>query len=133
MTRQHDINTVCNEQNKHLKPFQNISKNEYHQERARDRKICESLEDAIKRSGLKDGMTISFHHAFRGGDLTLNQVMEIIAKMGFKNLTLASSSLVSTHSPAILPSLNTLKTVLLAKSIRQVYVVHWLKKFLVAY
>ena len=101
MTRQHDINTVCNEQNKHLKPFQNISKNEYHQERARDRKICESLEDAIKRSGLKDGMTISFHHAFRGGDLTLNQVMEIIAKMGFKNLTLASSSLVSSHSPVI--------------------------------
>ena len=34
----------------------------------RESKICESIEESIKRSGLKDGMTISFHHAFRGGD-----------------------------------------------------------------
>lgn len=33
----------------------------------RDAKLCESIEEAIKRSGLQDGMTISFH-AFRGGD-----------------------------------------------------------------
>ena len=26
-----------------------------------------SLEEAIRRSGLKDGQTISFHHHFRGG------------------------------------------------------------------
>lgn len=101
MTRQQFINAVCNEQNDHLKPFNDTGKAAYQKERARDRKLCESLEDAIKRSGLKDGMTISFHHAFRGGDLTLNQVMDVIAKMGFKNLTLASSSLVSSHSPVI--------------------------------
>lgn len=101
MTRQQYINAVCNEQNDHLKPFDDMGKTAYHKERARDRKMCESLEDAIKRSGLKDGMTISFHHAFRGGDLTLNQVMDVIAKMGFKDLTLASSSLVSSHSPVI--------------------------------
>lgn len=41
-------------------------------------------EEAIRRSGLRDGMTLSFHHAFRGGDLTINPVMETIAKMGFK-------------------------------------------------
>ena len=64
-------------------------------------KICESIEEAIKRSGLKDGMTISFHHAFRGGDLLINNVMNVIAKMGFKNLTLASSSLASVHDPVI--------------------------------
>lgn len=29
----------------------------------RRRKLCHSLEEAIRRSGLKDGMTISFHHA----------------------------------------------------------------------
>lgn len=101
MTRQQYINAVCNEQNDHLKPFDDMGKTAYHKERARDRKMCESLEDAIKRAGLKDGMTISFHHAFRGGDLTLNQVMDVIAKMGFKDLTLASSSLVSSHSPVI--------------------------------
>lgn len=51
-----------------------------------------TLEEAIRRSGLQDGMTVSFHHAFRGGDLTVNMVMDVIAKMGFKNLTTASSS-----------------------------------------
>lgn len=67
----------------------------------RNAKLCESIEEAIKRSGLKDGMTISFHHAFRGGDLLINNVMNVIAKMGFKNLTLASSSLASIHDPVI--------------------------------
>ncbi len=45
---------------------------------------CAPAEEAIRRSGLRDGMTVSFHHAFRGGDLTINTVMETIAKMGFK-------------------------------------------------
>jgi len=67
----------------------------------RTSKLCESIEAAIVRSGLKDGMTISFHHAFRGGDLIINKVMDVIAKMGFKNLTLASSSLASVHDPII--------------------------------
>ncbi len=53
-------------------------------EKARDRKLCADLEEAIRRSGLQDGMTVSFHHAFRGGDLTVNMVMDVIAKMGFK-------------------------------------------------
>lgn len=60
-------------------------------------KVCKSIEEAIKRSGLTDGMTISFHHAFRGGDKVLNMVMRVIASMGFKNLTLSSSSLATTH------------------------------------
>ena len=33
-----------------------------------DRKIVPDLEEAIRRTGLKDGMTISFHHAFREGE-----------------------------------------------------------------
>ena len=65
------------------------------------RKICDSIEDAIKRSGLRDGMTISFHHAFREGDKLINLVVGIIAKMGFKNMTLASSSLLSCNEPLI--------------------------------
>lgn len=65
------------------------------------RKIKSSLQDAISSLGLKDGMTISFHHAFRGGDKTINMVMDVIAKMGIKNLTLASSSLTSVHAPLV--------------------------------
>lgn len=73
-----------------LAAFQNSPKQTYQAEKARDRKLCANLEEAIRRSGLQDGMTVSFHHAFRGGDLTVNMVMDVIAKMGFKNLTLAA-------------------------------------------
>ena len=64
-------------------------------------KVCESIEESIKLSGLKDGMTISFHHAFRGGDKVLNTVMNVIASMGIKDLCIASSSLASVHDEII--------------------------------
>ena len=64
-------------------------------------KILPSLEDAIRATGLKDGMTISFHHHFRGGDHIVNQVVGKLAEMGFKNLTLAASSLSNVHAPLI--------------------------------
>jgi citrate lyase subunit alpha/citrate CoA-transferase len=60
-----------------------------------------TLEDAIVKSGLKDGMTISFHHHFRGGDKVVNLVVDKLAEMGFKNLHLAASSLQDVHSPLI--------------------------------
>jgi len=60
-----------------------------------------SLEKAIIKSGLKDGMTISFHHHFRGGDKVLNLVVDKLAEMGFKNLHLAASSLLDVHAPLI--------------------------------
>jgi len=66
-----------------------------------NRKICPSLEDAVRRSGLKDGMTISFHHAFREGDKVINLVLEKLSAMGFRNLTLASSSLMSCNAGII--------------------------------
>lgn len=60
-----------------------------------------SLEEAILRSGLKDGMTISFHHHFRGGDKVVNLVVGKLAEMGFKDLHLAASSLSDVHAPLI--------------------------------
>ena len=60
-----------------------------------------TLEQAITRSGLKDGMTISFHHHFRGGDKVVNLVVDKLAEMGFKNLHLAASSLQDVHKPLI--------------------------------
>lgn len=65
------------------------------------RKLCDSLEQAIARSGLKDGMTISFHHAFREGDQVINNVVGTLARLGFKNLTLASSSLMTCNDVLI--------------------------------
>lgn len=64
-------------------------------------KRVDSLEAAIRNSGLQDGMTISFHHAFRDGDKTVNLVVDKLAEMGFKNLTLAASSLTNCHAPLV--------------------------------
>ncbi|WP_317312055.1 citrate lyase subunit alpha [Clostridium thermobutyricum] len=64
-------------------------------------KLLDSIEEAIKKVGLKDGMTISFHHHFREGDYILNRVMDVISKMGIKNITIAPSSLNGVHSPLI--------------------------------
>lgn len=90
---------------------EHLKKNIYHSEerkittprkeyQAESQKVV-SLEEAIRRSGLKDGMTISFHHHFRGGDKVLNMVMDKIAEMGIKDLHVAASSLNDVHKPLI--------------------------------
>ncbi|WFA08128.1 citrate lyase subunit alpha [Tissierella sp. Yu-01] len=64
-------------------------------------KMIESVEEAIKATGLKDGMTISFHHHFRNGDYIVNMVVEAIANLGIKDIRIASSSLTTCHAPLI--------------------------------
>ncbi|MCD6183664.1 MAG: citrate lyase subunit alpha, partial [Thermovirga sp.] len=61
------------------------------------KKIAANLKEAIERSGLSDGMTISFHHHLRNGDAVLPMVLDVIASMGIKDLTLAPSSLTDAH------------------------------------
>lgn len=64
-------------------------------------KLTGSLREAIIRSGLKDGMCIGFHHHLRGGDYVLNMVMEEIAALGIKDLTINASSIHDGHAPLI--------------------------------
>ncbi|MFP3043877.1 citrate lyase subunit alpha [Treponema primitia] len=64
-------------------------------------KLLPSLEEAIRTSGLKSGMRISFHHHLRNGDFVLNMVMEAIAKLGIGDLTINASSLFDCHTPLI--------------------------------
>lgn len=64
-------------------------------------KMADSIEQAVEKSGLKDGMTISFHHHFRNGDKVINSVLDIIEAMGIRNLTIASSSLTGVHDHLI--------------------------------
>lgn len=45
-----------------------------------------SLKEALIKSGLKDGMTISTHHHFRNGDLLANQIFDIAKELGIKDL-----------------------------------------------
>lgn len=64
-------------------------------------KIVQSLEEAVLRTGLKDGMTISFHHHFRNGDYIVNMVLDKLAQMGYRDLVLAASSLSESHGPLV--------------------------------
>lgn len=93
-----------------LKPYSNqlVGGQAKNTERLKDRqlnpaknKIIGSLEEAIRATGLKDGMTISFHHHFRNGDFVINMVMDVIASMGIRDLVLAPSSLIDIHAPLI--------------------------------
>jgi len=64
-------------------------------------KLKTDIKEAIIASGLSDGMSVSFHHHLRNGDYVLNMVMDEIAKLGIKNLTLNASSLFDVHMPLI--------------------------------
>ena len=49
-------------------------------------KIVKNLKEALKKSGLKDGMTISTHHHLRNGDILTNILFDTIHSMGIKNI-----------------------------------------------
>ena len=51
------------------------------------------LEYILDAVGLKDGMTISFHHCLRNGDAVMQYIVAAIAKKGIKDLTISASSL----------------------------------------
>ena len=64
-------------------------------------KLVKSIREAMQLAGLKDGMTISFHHHLRNGDYVLNMVLEEAAAMGLKDLTVNASSIFDTHEPIL--------------------------------
>ena len=64
-------------------------------------KLVNSIREAIQLSGLKDGMTVSFHHHLRNGDYVLNMVMEQIAALGIRDITVNASSLFDVHTPLL--------------------------------
>lgn len=66
-----------------------------------DAKLLPTPEDAVKASGLRDGMTISFHHCFREGDQIIGQVLTAIRALGIKGLRFAPSAVVNIKSPSI--------------------------------
>lgn len=69
-----------------------------------ENKVVDSLEEVIKKT-LKDGMTISFHHHFRNGDFAFNKVMDLIIKLGYKDLTLAPSSLTGVMNDKVIEAI----------------------------
>ena len=64
-------------------------------------KLMPDLKAAIKACGLKDGMTISFHHSFREGDQIIGQVLSAIKELGIRDLRFAPSAVVNIKNPSI--------------------------------
>ncbi len=60
-------------------------------------KVLASIDEAIERTGLKDGMAISFHHHFRNGDYVVKLVLDRIHAKGIKDITVLCSSLSPCH------------------------------------
>ena len=69
-------------------------------EKPQESKIVDTLADALRQCGAKDGMTFSFHHHLRNGDYVVNMVMKAaIEELGLKDLTIAATSLGEAHDP----------------------------------
>ena len=64
-------------------------------------KMVDSIHDVLVKCGIKDGMTVSFHHNFREGDYVVNMVMKEIHDMGIKDITICASSLGKAHVPLV--------------------------------
>ena len=64
-------------------------------------KMVKDIHEALVKCKAHNGMTISFHHHFREGDLVVCMVMEEIHKMGLKNITLAATSLGKAHDALV--------------------------------
>ena len=64
-------------------------------------KVVKSLKEVIQLAGLKDGMTVSFHHHLRNGDFVLNMVLEEIANQGLKDINVNASSVFDVHAPIL--------------------------------
>jgi len=64
-------------------------------------KVVADLKTALKKAGLRDGMTISTHHHFRDGDLVANAVFDAAAELGVKDLRWFPSAAFPCHAPII--------------------------------
>ena len=64
-------------------------------------KMITGLKEAVHQAGLRDGMSISFHHHLRNGDHVINLVLAEAARLGIRDLCVQASSLFDIHAPII--------------------------------
>ena len=64
-------------------------------------KVVADIKAALKKCGLRDGMTVSTHHHFRNGDLVANAVFEAAAELGVRDLRWFPSASFPCHAPII--------------------------------
>jgi citrate lyase subunit alpha/citrate CoA-transferase len=66
-----------------------------------EQKLLATIDEALDKVGIKDGMTVSFHHHLRNGDYVLNLVMAAIAKRGIKDIHVAATGIFPIHEPLV--------------------------------
>ena len=67
----------------------------------KDNKVAKSLKDVFLSIPVKDGMTLSFHSAFREGDKVMNLVVQTAAELGLKDLKISSSAIFQANAPIV--------------------------------
>jgi len=66
-----------------------------------DSKVVKDLGTVLKKAGIKNGMTLSFHHQLRNGDFVVNQTLEQVHELGVKDIRLAQTAMFDVHKPII--------------------------------
>lgn len=64
-------------------------------------KVIKDIKTALKKAGLKDGMTISTHHHLRNGDVLTNILFDTVKSMGVKNIRWFPSASFPVHEHLI--------------------------------
>ena len=64
-------------------------------------KLAATLRDALLACGVRDGMSLSFHHHLRNGDHVVNMTVAVLRELGIRDVTLCASSLFQVHEPLI--------------------------------
>lgn len=64
-------------------------------------KVVESLEEALVKCGIRNGMTISTHHHLRDGDLISNRIFDIASALGIRDLVWLPSASFPCNDPVI--------------------------------
>lgn len=64
-------------------------------------KLQPSLKEALIKAGLKNGDTISTHHHLRNGDLVSQQIFDIAAELGIRDLVWFPSASFECHAPLV--------------------------------
>jgi citrate lyase subunit alpha/citrate CoA-transferase len=77
-----------------LRPFAGAKKHTYIS------KITD-LKDALRKCGIKDGDTLSFHHQLRNGDYVINITLAAAQELGIKNIRMAQTAMFNVCEPVI--------------------------------
>ena len=60
-----------------------------------------TLAKALKKCGLKNGDTLSFHHQLRNGDYVINLTLDAVRELGVKDIRMAQTAIFNVHEPVI--------------------------------